>query len=124
LEFPKKYRLGCHALAWPTASPRSATGLGPFHAAAKSLLADHTVAAANLLLAWILPQQKFPPAPLVIGGAAAQLVVAGIFRQQRVRLTRCIRAAARPAIVPGLKHQPGLDRIALDVATATQFRDF
>src|SRR5271157_5827286 len=84
------------------------------------LITYHPVRTPDRLLLRILLREELTPTPLAAGVVFAPFQVERVFRQQWVGGPRGVRPAARPGILPRFGHQPGLQGVALDVATATQ----
>src|SRR5208337_3563844 len=107
-------------LGWPTAPPLHGSALITLQPLLERLITHHPVRAPDRLLLRILLHQKLTPAPLAAAVVFAPFQVVRVFRQQGVGGPRSVRPATRPGILPRFRHQPGLQGVALDVATATQ----
>ena len=107
--------------AW-VADRAAVARLGPDNPAAASGTSHHPPPSprADRLLLWVLLDQKLTPTPLAAAVVYAPFQVVRVFRQQGVGGPGGVRPATRPGILPRFRHQPGLQGVALDVATATQ----
>src|SRR5208337_3497026 len=107
-------------LGWPTAPPLHGSALITLQPLLERLITHHPVRAPDRLLLWVLLDQKLTPTPLAAAVVYAPFQVVRVFRQQGVGGPGGIRPATRPGILPRFRHQPGLQGVALDVATATE----
>src|SRR5208337_2784181 len=107
-------------LGWPTAPPLHGSALITLQPLLERLITHHPVRAPDRLLLRILLDQKLTPTPLAAAVVYAPFQVVRVFRQQWVGGPRGVRPATRPGILPRFRHQPSLQGVALDVATATQ----
>ena len=107
--------------AW-VADRAAVARLGPDNPAAASGTSHHPPPSPppDRLLLWVLLDQKLTPTPLAAAVVYAPFQVVRVFRQQGVGGPGGVRPATRPGILPRFRHQPGLQGVALDVATATQ----